>query len=282
MQKLTIVAGIVLYNPQEERLKENLDAIRGQVDGVVLVDNGSDCKDVLDELEGEGCMVFRNGENRGIAYALNQILSYCYRQSIPWVITLDQDSVVSDNIISVYKNYMADDVGIICPKIIDRNFKRAEDVYDYEVAEVSWCITSASLTNVKAWYDVGGFDSAMFIDWVDMDFCIALRNHGYRILQTMRTWILHELGENSRIKHINGREIYLLNRSPQRYYYVVRNLIYLGRKWAGVSLRNKVQEALRTMLFVIYYESHKWKNFRAMTAGFVDGFRMKVCFNSIK
>ena len=34
-------AGIVLFNPSIQRLKENLDAITVQVDFTVLIDNGS-------------------------------------------------------------------------------------------------------------------------------------------------------------------------------------------------------------------------------------------------
>lgn len=39
MEKIS--AGIVTYNPEMQRLEENINAIIGQVDEVVLVDNGS-------------------------------------------------------------------------------------------------------------------------------------------------------------------------------------------------------------------------------------------------
>ena len=40
-KKKTISAGIVLFNPNIERLNENIQAIVGQVDRVILFDNGS-------------------------------------------------------------------------------------------------------------------------------------------------------------------------------------------------------------------------------------------------
>lgn len=36
-----IFAGIVLFNPEISRLKENITHILGQVDRLILVDNGS-------------------------------------------------------------------------------------------------------------------------------------------------------------------------------------------------------------------------------------------------
>ena len=35
-------AGIVLYNPDVERLHENINGIINQVDALILIDNGSD------------------------------------------------------------------------------------------------------------------------------------------------------------------------------------------------------------------------------------------------
>lgn len=39
---MKIIAGIVTFYPNFERLKENIDAIVTQVDHVILVDNGSE------------------------------------------------------------------------------------------------------------------------------------------------------------------------------------------------------------------------------------------------
>mgnify|MGYP003311394843 CR=1 FL=1 len=74
---MDIMAGIVLYNPEKKRLKENIDAIINQVDKIVLVDNGSDLtldtKDFFGEAS-DKVVLIRNSENKGIAKALNQIL----------------------------------------------------------------------------------------------------------------------------------------------------------------------------------------------------------------
>lgn len=70
------IAGIVLYNPDLGRLKENIESICKQVDKVILIDNGSDNIREIEDLIKEylNCILLKNGENMGIAYALNQIL----------------------------------------------------------------------------------------------------------------------------------------------------------------------------------------------------------------
>ena len=44
------IAGIVVYNPDIERLEQNLNSITPQVDEVVLQNNGTTCKKKINEL----------------------------------------------------------------------------------------------------------------------------------------------------------------------------------------------------------------------------------------
>ena len=78
------IAGIVLYNPDLGRLKENIESICKQVDKVILIDNGSDNIREIEDLIKEylNCILLKNGENMGIAYALNQILKYAYENDV--------------------------------------------------------------------------------------------------------------------------------------------------------------------------------------------------------
>lgn len=64
------IAGIVLYNPDLGRLKENIESICKQVDKVILIDNGSDNIREIEDLIKEylNCILLKNGENMGIAY----------------------------------------------------------------------------------------------------------------------------------------------------------------------------------------------------------------------
>ena len=270
------LAGIVLYNPDLNRLKENVDAISPQVDEVLFVDNHSGNLQIIkDVFLGEKFSFIENNENLGIAKALNQICEYAFNNGYYWVLTLDQDSVVCDNIISTYNNYIGDDnLGLLTCRIVDRNFIENEPE-DIEVCKVNTAITSGSYVRVNAWRKIGGFDERMFIDFVDNDFCTTLIENHYEILKVYSTNILHELGRSRRLKFLKGQVIY--NHSAFRYYHLTRNRIYYARKHRkSVSvLRNILAVSWRALL-ILFFESNKRKNLQAIIRGYGDGFRMKI------
>lgn len=74
---MDISAGIVLYNPDTDRLKENINAIINQCTHIYLIDNGSDninnISDLLEEYNDLKITVIYNQKNMGIASALNQL-----------------------------------------------------------------------------------------------------------------------------------------------------------------------------------------------------------------
>ena len=114
-----VYAGIVLYNPEISLLKKNIEAIRNQVTKVVLVDNGSnnyqDVQRLLNDYD--NTYLISNGDNLGIAKALNQIMEMSKEDGAQWVLTLDQDSVCPDGMVQKYQVYTDDNIGMICPRL---------------------------------------------------------------------------------------------------------------------------------------------------------------------
>lgn len=286
MDSVKIAAGIVLYNPDLIRLKENIDAVLGQVDLLILIENGSTdtsyLEKIRDSYSGAGIYTYVNGESKGIAYALNQICLYCYKNDYKWALTLDQDSVVAPNIIEVYRKYVNNEYGILCPKIIDRNFSTNSKTENIELHEIDSCITSGSLTNIQAWYKSGGFDTQMFIDWVDVDICYAMKTNGYKIMHTDKTHVLHEIGRNTFIVRF-WKHNYMIMHSPSfRYFYGARNRIYIARKWNyGLPVRWQLRHILCAAILTFKYENNKFTNLRAYFTGMIKGFFMPLRYNSI-
>lgn len=267
------LAGIVLYNPDSKRLRENISAIISQVDKLVLIENGSRDQLYLSEIDvSDKIVVLQNGENRGIAGALNQILQYAEEHGYEWALTLDQDSIVSSNIIQIYDQYVDEkNVGMLTCSIVDRNFSFAKrnDKGGY----IDFCISSGSYVRVGAWKHVGGFDETMFIDSVDLDFCLNLRTRDWKIFRTDETNILHEVG-NSKVVRIFGKEYLALNHSIIRYYYIVRNLIYVGRKH-NMRLKS-FKITIRLFYTVLLYEHQRTSKLRNMIKGFFVGLTCKI------
>lgn len=254
-----MIAGIVLYNPEIERLKQNIDAILPQIEKLVLVDNGSkSLSSIKDEYEPNSkIIIVELGENLGIAAAQNRICQYAKDKGYKWAITLDQDSVSPQNLVAEYQKLTnRENVGMICPKVIDRNF--GEITYGIEhkgIEEISECIASASAIRISAWEKVGGFYEPLFIDGVDFDMCWALTEHGYKILRTNDVELLHEVG-HSRAEHFAGKNRMILNHSPLRYYYIIRNSFITGRRHHQL-LRN-LRYCIRMIYQINRYESNRW------------------------
>lgn len=278
-----VMAGIVLYNPDIIRLKENIDSIMPQVDVLLLVENGSNDTAYLNELENYvGVIIVKNRKSMGIAYALNQILGYGYSHGFKWVLTLDQDSVVSSNMIDVYMDIANDEIGIVGCWIDDRNYKRDETWgIQQGTFETNWVITSAAFTNVEAWKKAGGFDTGMFIDWVDWDICEAMKIAGYRILKTYKTKLIHENGEGTFLVKVRNHEMQVMNRPAFRYYYNFRNQVYLARKYKHLSICHESYELMFKLYTVLRFERNKWKNLLAMVRGYFAGFGVRPCYNSL-
>lgn len=265
---MEIISGIVLYNPDIPRLRDNISAILPQVDKVVLVENGSSDITYLKEFEDNKIELIVNDENMGIAYALNQAMQFAHEKGAEWALTLDQDSVVPPDLIETYMKLTSiDKVGMICCKIVDRNFgettEQKSKTSGFE--EVPMCITSASMLSWKAWKEVGGFAEEFFIDAVDFDMCLLLREHGYKIIRTNDTKLLHEVG-HSQIKKLFGKEYLVYHHSPLRYYYMVRNGLYLGKRHHFVV--HATIRAFRQIAMALIYEDRKKEKLSMMAKGF--------------
>lgn len=273
-----VVAGIVLYNPDIERLQENLSHIVGQVAKVICVDNGSKNIDAVKCIlkNYENVEIVYYSQNKGIACALNEIVRYAEKYGFSWVLTLDQDSVCDDSIVQHYRNYIERNdtkrIGCITCFIKDRNFN--DELNKCQEQDILYCITSGSLMNTSAMREVGYFDEKMFIDKVDVDICINLRNHGYRIVQIGYVGLLHEIGHAKQI-NLGFRKWELYNHSSFRRYYMCRNASYLLLKYrSSYVLSFFLKEIFQTIL-VFLFEKEKMLKLKVSVVGFIKGFLIR-------
>lgn len=273
---MKISAGIVLYEPELNRLLENVTAIIRQVDTVIIVDNASsNLKEVKEILSGFSNIIFlENARNEGIAVALNQILDISMQIGMDWVLTLDQDSVVYENFIDVNRHYLClENVAIITPNILDRNDFDKELLDTNKNRYVDECITSGSLMNLKLCNYVGKFDEKMFIDYVDFEYCYRVSKAGFKIIKNTDAILLHQLGDGE-VKHIFSKKFIVANHNCSRYYFIGKNCIYIMRKHN--AYRKMVYAIFRESFLLLVYEKEKLKKFEKMCSGMWAGLWMKV------
>ncbi len=278
-----IAVGIVLYNPNCNRLKQNIEAIIQQTDRMVIVDNGSSVnRHSSHELIGSYCNIHivDNDKNMGIAYALNQIMEWGKINGYEWIVLLDQDTICPPNIIEEYSKLICSkqgnqNYGIICPVIYDINEKTYHGDKNINVTRSDEVITSGSCINIEVWYKLQGFDDRLFIDYVDTEFNERCLRAGYKIVRNTEVCIQHEVGK-AKIINIGKWKIQCSNHNAFRRYYMVRNRLYFQRKYFGRMAFLK--EAMRLLLGtfkIVLFEKEKWKKVVAYYKGFIDCFKLK-------
>lgn len=274
---MKVCAGVVTYNPNILRLRENFNSISIQVSQIFVVDNNSKNIGEIEEVINEysNIILIKNRRNEGIAYALNRILINSYKQGFKWVLTLDQDSICNNDLVEEYvKRLSNDQIGMLCSNINDLNLGILEGIEDNIDKEVDFCITSGSLLSVKAWKEVGGFDNELFIDRVDTDMCYSLVNKGYKIVKISYTGLIHEIGSGKVIK-VLGKNIYLYNHSDFRRYYINRNAIIISKRYAKTTLIHEIFYLLNRTILILIYEDNKAKKLYSGMKGIIDGLTFK-------
>lgn len=270
-------AGIVTYNPDIKRLEENIDAVSKQVELVIICDNASENLNEITKLtkKYQNIIIIRNKNNYGIAYALNRIFKKANEDGIRWVLTLDQDTIIPDQMIEKFSRFVDErTIGIICPLFRDPKIDYGSiNTNDEDVEEVSQAITSGCLTNVEAWEKVEGFDEKMFIDFVDYDFCYRIKKDNYKIVEIKNVVLNHTIGNAKSISFF-GKKVIVTNHSDFRKYYIVRNYIYYTKK-NNIENKELKKAMLKKVIKTIIFESGRFKTAKAYLKGWIDG--NKIC-----
>ena len=281
----------MLYNPDIGRLKLNIESVCRDAERIYLCDNGSDNIEAVRELSSSFCqtVLLENGENLGVAAALNILCIRAKDDGFSHILTLDQDSVCGEGMFKLLQLYAGDaSYGIVAPKELNEGEippgGKSETLETYRV------ITSGSLTSLDAWEKVGGFDEGMFIDLVDHDFCANLRLHGYKILSVGDAVLYHRLGEATEIlffKRFFGwlpikafkTPLYTHNHSALRTYYYARNTFYFINKYRGtgaIDIKTERRVFLRWIVLKIGFEKQRLAKMKAIIKGVRHSKRMTL------
>lgn len=240
-----VIAIVVTYQPGLVVLGRLLDAIRDQVSRTIIVDNGStiDVRGFLAGRNAQGIQCLPLGSNHGVAAAQNVGIAWAREQGASFVILFDQDSIPEPDMVALlHRTYQrkTDEgfrVAAVGPRYVDdRNPARAsfsrmsgmrmlvEDcTAKKEGVLVDFVISSGALISLKALSHVGCMNEALFIDQIDIEWGLRAKSLGYQSFGAHDAVMTHSLGEAP--LRILGRK--LLNHSPLRHYYIVRNAIWL-------------------------------------------------------
>ena len=279
----SVAAIIITYNVEND-FRLRINKLKGKVDEIIVVDNGStnETINMLKALEDElRRLQSTTGE---VASALNKGIDYSIKKGYQWVLTLDHDSIVTEdminNMLNCYKGLnsnLKEEVAMLVPiHVEEKEYNNSSNINEginlNSYNEVLTEITSGALTKAKVYKDVAMYDEKLFIDLVDHDFCLNLNKKGYKILQVNSAVLVHNLGESEK-KKVLGVTMIPTNHSALRRYYMSRNRHYIWDKykedfpkWVLTDKRRFITENLKIILF----EDNKIEKFKYIKMGIRD------------
>lgn len=284
MKPTEIMAVVVSFNGGQKTLR-TIDALRGQVDHVHVVDNSSDAVSVsiLENLSRQpNVSVNWLNENKGIGHALNIGVRFARKHGYRWLLTMDQDSVAHKTMVSNMLQYLASvksdqNVVSLTPFIQALETR----IGDRSNRQVETAITSGNLVAMKLFEDIGMYSEDLFIDSVDFEFSLRLRKHGFCIHQVGSAQLEHNLGESTPGFGI-FRCMTISCHSPLRRYYIMRNHLYLSASYFSTFPLFIIKKTIFLFLLImkiIFIEREKTSNMKMMMLGgwhFMKGVKGKI------
>jgi len=285
--KAGVVAVVVTYQPALDILEQLLDALIPQVTSVVVVDNGSDADLAAwnSKRDIRGIEFLRLGENRGIAAAQNVGIQWVRNREARFVLLMDQDSIPAPNMVEKLVSTISEQASpaIAGPRYLDerqdnpppfiriRGFRLERCVCSAEksVVHVDYLISSGCLIPMSVLDKVGGMRDDFFIDYVDIEWGLRARHHGFQSYGVCSAHMQHSLGDHP--IEFFGKNIPL--HSPLRHYYHFRNAVLLYKEpW--VPLNWKLVDGWRLCLKYVFYSlfaKPRMAHLRMMTLGVWHG-----------
>jgi rhamnosyltransferase len=235
-----VIAVVPTYRPDEDVLA-HLRQIARQVSAVVVVDDGSGeaASTILERVAAEVAHVIRLGSNSGIAAALNAGVRWALDDGADYVLTVDQDTDLPGDYVSTALELFAranpvTRIGVVAVDAVNGAPALPTWVSPEGFGLVPEAIQTGFVINRECLETAGLFDERLVIDCVDTEYCLRVRDHGFRIAVAKGTDIRHSIGRRAELRpfgvplrHASGRVATYQYHSPFRRYYIARNNIDL-------------------------------------------------------
>lgn len=239
---------IITYNPNINKLNAVIKSLRNQIRNIYLVDNGSDNIAEIIKLKTDNVIVKILNSNLGIAKATN--IGFELAKDSDYILLSDHDTIYPDNYIDEFdksRDVLVDsNIAAFAPAIYDEITGKEKPVYDLQNQRIKknvpnesryifQTIASGLVINTKILKKIGGMREDLFIDYVDFEWCWKVQSKGYNIFYNKKMIISHRLGDEN--LKIGKKQVSL--RSYIRYYYIIRNAIYLSLDTEYLSKKTK-------------------------------------------
>lgn len=274
---MKIAIAVITYNP-DNCVVERINKYSKLDYSVLVFDNSEEKIDPKIALLSN--KYWHNGTNIGMSGALKQIFQYT-EGKYDYVLTMDQDTEFNNSDINALIEVAKHDneknqIGIYCPN--NRKIYRGKNgTFLYGKKHISetgnmyvrFSMTSASLVNCDAIRDIKFED--LFIGYVDNDLSYELLKKGYKIKMIGSICMNQHVGKTL-IGNWYNKIFRIVNLSDERYYYMVRNNLYLQNK-NKINRRVKMElkfNLIRILINILIGENRKIRKIRFCFYGWKD------------
>ena len=297
-QSATVTAIVVTHDP-DETAEQVLAACSAQCDRVIVIDNASE-PEARARLRAAAAQrshltLVENEENVGLAAAQNQGLAMARAEKTDWVLLLDDDSVPERAMVRTLLDAWRDlpdrrRVGLLAPRLTDdeetlrpylvagrgRTRLRREPMGPGAVVRDGlFAIASGSLIRRCVLDVVGPMAGPFFIDYIDVEFCLRLRQAGFEVVGIGDAVLHHRFGEFHETS-ILGRRLALNIHSAGRRRLIYRNRVWVWRRYASLApawLMYDMAAALYGLWKAAVLEPDRRAKMAGILRGFVEGWR---------
>lgn len=253
---------------------------------VTVVDDGSPppFAATLQAVESlSGVTLLRSARNLGIASALNTGIEAALAHGASTVVTFDQDSSPRPDHVERLLTALAAAplnlrVGVIGPGRVDGEPVDGVAPSDAPPLQVvTTLIQSGMAIPESTWRTVGGFDDRLFIDLVDIDYCLRVRAAELSVAAVTDLDMDHCLGlgpDLVRSVKLGKFRPVATGHGPDRRYYMTRNLLLLLRRHSRKEPRWAATQTRRILvmdLLACTIERNRIRKLAAVLQGLVHG-----------
>lgn len=270
MKKIKIAGVVVLYNPTEEDIS-NINTYIDDIDILYIMDNSKNENSKRLPKNKKINYIFNN-KNLGIAKPLNKAAELARKAGYKWLLTMDQDTKFKKNIIQSMKEKILDidcsNIAIITPwhktKLkVNKSNKKID--YPLDV------MTSGNLLNLEIHKKLNGFKEWIFIDGVDIEYCLNIKKNNGKIMRLNELEIDHNLGDIFYKKFFN-KDLLVTNHKAIRRYYQCRNYLYIRDMYIDIepTFCKRLVKFKSIILAIVLYEDNKLNKLRNFYQGYRD------------
>jgi rhamnosyltransferase len=301
VSQVPLVVGVVVaYYPDLEKLRRLLGSAAGQVDQLVVIDNGANAE-LGAWIQQQPLRVTPQyvpmRQNTGIGAAQNAGIRIALRHAASHVLLLDQDSYPDQGMVRAMLDGESRLLGngvklaAVGPQLHDEATGRPFRFIQFPFGIKKWAnaanlesghivthhlVASGTMIRTAVFERVGLMREELFIEYVDVEWGLRARSYGFVSFGIPAARMSHNLGDK-RATVLFGLKTVPLH-SPLRHYYTMRNAIFM-QKLSYVPAYWKIHDVMRTVasfFFFALYNVPRWQQVAMMLRGLRDGFGARM------